>query len=130
MNTKKSGTDLFITKMVKKDGKLVYKNSQDDILFKEGVANLREGQLVEMMIDFGRDDGKFTQMAKVNALIGEIAKETGSEHEYIKQQVKLRSGYVKPDGNRKSFSEASYQELSSAIQSAIELGKFLGMSLK
>lgn len=130
MNNKKSGPDLFIAKMVKRDGKLVYKNPTDDILLKEGVANLREGQTIEMMIDFSRDDGVLSQIAKVNALIGEIADYTGDEHESIKQEVKNRCGFVKPDGSRKSFAAASYRELSSAIQSAIELGKFLGMSLK
>ena len=119
----------FITKMIKKDGKLTFKKKSDKAVMDKAIENLREGQAVEMVIDFTKDDGRLGQISKIHAMIGDISAETGDDYEEIKKEVKKKAGLYTPNEELKSFANCSSQELSLAIQAAINLGEFLGMNL-
>lgn len=122
---------LFIAKMIRTaDGKLIYKNPRDKILFKEQVESLRVGQIVEIVIDFSRDNATLSDIAKVHAMIGEISVETGDDFEDVKVQVKKRAGLFKINEELKSFADASDEDLKKAIKAARSIAEFIGMTFK
>lgn len=122
--------NLYIAKMVKRNGKMEYVNPNDRNLFLKNVEGLREGQIVEQMVDFTPDSGKLGELARVHQLIGMISKETGDSSGDVKLEVKKRAGLYKPDKTCKSFAACSSEELKFAIQVAIDLGDFVGLNLR
>lgn len=78
-------------------------------------------------------DRTLGQLAKVHALIKEIADESGNSAEDVKDDIKRKAGlYVvteTSDLEFKSFKDCSKKELSKAIECCIELGSFLGYHL-
>lgn len=122
---------LFIAKMIRTAaGKMEYVNPRDKLLFKEHVNSLRVSQVVEIVIDFSRDNATLSDIAKIHAMIGEISKETGDDFEDVKIQVKKRAGLYKINEELKSFSDASDEDLKEAIKAARSIGDFLGMTFK
>lgn len=119
----------FSAKMVKRNGKLEFKKDADRLTLDANVKNLREGQVVEFMCDFNRDDGTLAQIAKVHQIIRVLAQETGVTSNIIKEEVKRKSNLYTGD-KLKSFSVCSKEEMGIAIQTAIELAEFVGISLK
>ena len=122
--------NLYIAKMVKRNGKMEYVNPNDRNLFIKKVAELREGGVIEQVIDFTPDSGKSGQIARVHMLIDKISKEIGDVDGGAKKEVKLRAGLVKPNGEVKSFANCSEEELAFAIECAISLGEFVGLNLR
>jgi hypothetical protein len=122
--------NLYIAKMVKRNGKLEYVNPNDRNLFIKNVEGLREGAVVEQVVDFTPDSGKSGQIARVHQLIGKISKEIGDPDGAVKKEIKSRAGLVKPNGEVKSFANCSEEELAFAIECAISLGDFIGMQLR
>ncbi len=124
-------SDLFIAEMIRtEDGKLTYVHKSDKERLNKEISELRIGQKVRMMIDFTKDDARASQISRIHAMIGDIAKESGHEFNDVKKEIKERAGLLTPDEKLKSFANCSCEEMTSAIQSAMELAKFLGMSLK
>jgi hypothetical protein len=122
---------LFIAKMIRTaSGKMEYKNPRDKLLFKEHVESLRIGQIVEIVIDFSRDNAALSDIAKIHAMIGEISKENGDDFEEVKIQVKKRAGLYKINEELKSFADASDEDLKEAIKAARSIGEFLGIAFK
>ena len=116
--------------MVKRNGKMEYVNPNDRNLFIKKVSELREGGVIEQVIDFTPDSGKSGQIARVHMLIDKISKEIGDVDGGAKKEVKLRAGLVKPNGEVKSFANCSEEELAFAIECAISLGEFVGLNLR
>lgn len=124
-------SDIVIAQMVKTEsGKLEYSNSYDKKLAMELIKKLRPGQKIKMILDLTPDDGKASQIAKIHAMIGDIASETGNEYDDVKKEIKRRAGLFTTDGELKSFGDCSIKDLSQAIQSAITFAEFFGMSLR
>lgn len=119
----------FVCKMVKKNGKLEFKQELDRLTMNERVKHLREGQVVEFMCDFNRDDGTLAQLAKVHQMIRVLSLETGVSNSTIKLRVK-NEACLNLDGKVKSFKNCSKEEMASAIQAAYELGDFVGINLR
>jgi hypothetical protein len=101
-------------------------------LFNMGV---KKGQELEAYITVLTNDDKTAgQLAKVHALIREIANSTGHSTEEIKIIIKEKAGlYIvatsSSPGGFKSFADCSKQEMSAAIESCIALGHDLGIYL-
>lgn len=121
---------LYIAKMVKRNGKMEYVNPNDRDLFIKNAEELREGAVIEQVIDFTPDSGKSGQIARVHALIGKISKETGDTDGAVKKEIKSRAGLFKPSGEVKSFGDCSEEELAFAIECTISLGDYIGMNLR
>jgi hypothetical protein len=101
-------------------------------LFNMGV---KKGQELEAYITVLVNDEKTAgQLAKVHALIREIANSTGHTLDEIKLIVKEKAGLYIPatsstSAEFKSFSGCSKQEMSKAIEVCIALGHDLGIYL-
>ena len=105
--------------------------------FNRMLANLKPGNRVSMMCEVVKDDHSLVQLAKVHALIRELAHCTGNDFEDVKLEVKRKAGLtIKSKDNAdkhielvKSFADCSKDQLSMAIQACIELGNEFGCIL-
>lgn len=118
---------------VKKDGLMVPANESEAARLRLFNASLKEGAVVEVYLSETNDVDKTAgQLAKVHALIRELANFTGHTFNEMKDEIKKRAGLWKITGTRpedrelKSFAECSKEELSAAIENCIELGNLLG----
>jgi hypothetical protein len=92
------------------------------------IKGLQEGETVVITYEVQTADHSYAQLSKLHKCIRELANYTGDSFEDMKLQVKLRAGLC-TDGSCKSFSECSKEELSMAIQAAIEIGDLVDFSL-
>ena len=97
------------------------------------LKELPDGVRVELFIGVQDGKGSNPQLARVHAMIREIANELGYTFEEVKFQVKRKSGLCFMKNNVehcKSFAKCDNEELNLAIQAAIEIGDFAGMQLR
>ncbi len=120
----------FVGKYIKKNGRLEFTSLSSSKQYELFVSRLPEGQLVECFYDATHDDGTLPQLAKLHAMIKALATHIGETAENMKLLVKDRAGLCivrEVSGKEyflaKSFAECSKQELSLAIQAAIEIGE-------
>jgi hypothetical protein len=101
------------------------------------VSNIPDGAIVEFFYELQHDDGTLPQLAKLHAMIKQLATHIGETAENMKLLVKDRAGLCiarEVSGKEyflaKSFAECSREELSLAIQAAIEIGEQIGYPLQ
>ena len=116
-------------KFIKKQGRLEYSNIGIAKQYEKFVSNLPEGTIVEFFYEEQHDDGTLPQLAKLHAMIKQLATHIGETSENMKILVKDRAGLCiarevagKEYFLAKSFGDCSKDELSLAIQAAIEIG--------
>lgn len=121
---------------VKKDGQLLPASDHEAGKLRLFNMSLKEGDSVEVYMTLTNDSDKtLGQLAKVHALIRELAGFTGHTFDEIKDEVKRKAGLYVITGTRssdkelKSFADCSKDELSSAIEACIEIGHMLGCNL-
>lgn len=121
---------ILVVKLIKLNGRLVFKNKSDQTVFLKLQAGLREGQVIEQMTSFDKDDGTLGQLATVHAMIADIAKHMGETTSNIKVMVKKECGLFDLNGNVKSFGVCSKDELNDVKEQLIQMGEFLGLKLR
>ena len=128
---------MFEGKLVKKDGKMIYKQSKNRELYKSFVEELKEGQTINVYMEVTNGNGTLAQLAKVHKCIRVLASDLGYSFEDVKFLVKDKAGLVikrnvgdKEYNDWKSFADCSVEELNLAIQACIELGDFVGSNLR
>jgi hypothetical protein len=101
------------------------------------ISNLPEGAIVEFFYELQHDDGTLPQLAKIHVMIKELATHIGETVENMKLLVKDKAGLCiarEVSGKEyflaKSFGDCSREELSLAIQAAIEIGEQVGFILQ
>ena len=123
----------FFSILKKVDGELIHTIKAKGTLYKNWIKELPEGTKVEIFVSVSGEDGTNAQLAKVHAMIREVANEIGHTFQEMKLEVKRKTGlcFVK-DGQEycKSFKDCSKQELNLVIQSLIEMGDFVGVNLR
>lgn len=120
----------FNGKYIKKHGKLEVTSHAMARQFEAFLSYIPEGALVEFFYEEQHDDGTLPQLAKLHVMIKELATHIGETAENMKLLVKDRAGLCiarEVSGKEyflaKSFGECSKDELSLAIQAAIEIGE-------
>lgn len=100
------------------------------------VSRLQEGAIVEFFYEEQHDDGTLPQLAKLHVMLKELATHIGETVENMKLLVKDKAGLCiarevssKEYFLAKSFGDCSREELSLAIQAAIEIGEHVGFIL-
>ena len=123
-------TQYFTGKYIKKDGGLRAMNLATSKQHELYVSNIPEGSIVECFYEMQNDDGTLPQLAKLHVIIRQLAFHIGETVENMKILVKDRAGLCiarevagKEYFLAKSFAECSREELSLAIQAAIEIGE-------
>jgi hypothetical protein len=127
----------IIEYVVDEKGVLAPRTDKELQKFNRMLTSLKPGNRVSMMCEVVKDDHSLVQLAKVHALIRELAHCTGNDFEDVKLEVKRRSGLtVKSKDSEgktlemvKSFADCSKDQISMAIQSCIDLGTEFGCVL-
>lgn len=126
----------FTSKYVKKKGQLQFFTLAGAKQFELFVSNIPEDQIVEVFYEEQHDDGTLPQLAKLHVLIKQLAMHIGETVENMKLLVKDKAGLCiarEVSGKEyflaKSFAECSREELSLAIQAAIEIGEEVGFTV-
>lgn len=122
-------TNHFTGKYIKRNGRLELSSMAATKQFEMFRSNIPEGSIVEVFFEVTHDDGTLPQLAKLHVMIKELAMHIGETAENMKILVKDRAGLCiarEVSGKEyflaKSFAECSKDELSLAIQAAIEIG--------
>lgn len=122
----------FVGVLVKEGNTFKPATKKDLELYNQFKSQLQEGAVIEMYIQEAGPAASLAQIAKIHAMIGVLANHTGETVDVIKTMVKEKAGLIiSTEGFSyiKSFGECSKEELSHAIQSALEIGEFLNCSL-
>lgn len=126
----------FTGKYIKRNGRLELSSLSFSKQFELFVSHIPEGQIVEVFYEEQHDDGTLPQLAKLHVLIKQLSMHIGESVENMKLLVKDRAGLCiarEVSGKEyflaKSFAECSKEELSLAIQAAMEIGEDVGFSL-
>jgi hypothetical protein len=123
----------FFSTLTKKDGKLVHDKAAHQKLYELWLDNLPENANVELFISYSLDNGSNAQLAKIHAMIKELANEIGYTFDEAKLVVKRKSGLcINANGKEycKSFAKCSKEELNLVIQTLIDMGDFSGLNLR
>jgi len=122
-------TGYFNGKMRKKRGRLEFISLALSKQFELFVSKVEEGQIVEFFYEATHDDGTLPQLAKIHAMLKTLSIHTGISVEDLKLMIKDQAGLClarEVSGKEyflaKSFGDCSKEELSLAIQAAIDLG--------
>lgn len=124
--------NLFI-QATTKDGELHFTVKALENKYKNFLKNLPDGIKLEIFIGASSGKGSNPQLARIHAMIREIANELGYTFEEVKLQVKRKAGLCFTKNNVeycKSFAQCDKEELNLAIQAALEIGDFSGMQLR
>jgi len=116
-------------RFAKHGGELKPLTIEDGAKYFEFRKELAEGEIIELYITKIENENDHTlgQLAKVHAMIKELARETGHTFEEMKETVKEKAGLVDPASkDYKSFAKCNKKELSDAIQMCIEIGNIIG----
>jgi hypothetical protein len=120
----------FVGKYIKKRGRLEFASLSSSKQYELFIAHIPEGQIVECFYEATHDDGTLPQLAKLHVMIRELSLHVGETVENMKLLVKDKAGLCivrEVSGKEyflaKSFGECSREELSLAIQAAIEIGQ-------
>jgi hypothetical protein len=101
--------------------------------YQKFLSDLPEGSKLEVFISVSGDKGSNPQLARLHAMIREIAQEIGYTFEEAKLVVKRKAGLCFTKNKEeycKSFGQCDKDELNLAIQACIEIGDFSGMQLR
>jgi hypothetical protein len=122
----------------KKEGSVLKPDgAKEAAKYQRMLESLEEGVKVHAMLEIINDDHSLVQLAKVHALIRELAHCTGNNFEDVKLEVKRKAGLTVKStdstGSKiefvKSFADCSKEQLSMAIQTCIEIGNEYGCIL-
>ena len=115
---------VFTSVLIKKGDKLEHTLDAKKQLFKEFVKELPEGTKMDVFMDVSSSKGSKAQLAKIHAMIRQLADDIGEDVISLKAQVKEKSMI------NKSFADCDKHELSSVIQAIYTMGDFLGSNLR
>ncbi len=115
-------------KLEKRNNQLVVTNELGKTKLDLFIKGLADGEQVFVTYEVANNSGNYAQLSKLHKCIRELALFTGNTFEDMKLQVKMRSGLCS-GSDCKSFADCSIQELSLAIQAAIEIGDIVGFNL-
>jgi hypothetical protein len=112
------------------NGALVPKRDVDKYTLRNYVMNVEEGATIQVTYEEQSTDGTYAQISKLQACTRELSKFLGYTHEEVKDIVKHKANLYSPEGDFKSFADCSKEELSLAIQAALELGEQVDFPLQ
>jgi hypothetical protein len=123
----------FFSIMKKVGDELTHTIKAKGKLYDSWIKELPEGTKVEIFVSISSEDGTNAQLAKIHAMIRELANEIGNTFQEIKLETKRKTGlcFVRDKQEYcKSFKDCSKQELNLVIQSLIEMGDFVNLNLR
>ena len=125
--------DNIFLKLSVKDGELDFPAKINKTRLNTFLKSLPNGTRLEMFISASDDNGTNAQLARLHAMIREIANDLGYTFQEVKLMVKRETGlcFMKNKTEYcKSFADCDKSELNLAIQECVRLGDFNGMQLR
>jgi hypothetical protein len=127
----------FNGKYKKENGLLKPISLADMKQYEKFVSRLADGAIVEFFYEEEHDDGTLPQLAKLHVMLKHLSMHIGETVENMKLLVKDRAGLCiarevagKEYFLAKSFGDCSRDELSLAIQAAIQIGEEVNFILQ
>ena len=124
----------FNGKYKKENGLLKPISLADMKQYEKFVSRLADGAIVEFFYEEEHDDGTLPQLAKLHVMLKQLSMHIGETVENMKLLVKDRAGLCIAAGKEyflaKSFGDCSRDELSLAIQAAIQIGEEVNFILQ
>lgn len=127
----------FNGKYKKENGLLKPISLADMKQYEKFVSRLADGAIVEFFYEEEHDDGTLPQLAKLHVMLKHLSMHIGETVENMKLLVKDRAGLCiarevagKEYFLAKSFGDCSRDDLSLAIQAAIEIGEEVNFPLR
>ena len=127
----------FNGKYKKENGLLKPISLADMKQYEKFVSRLADGAIVEFFYEEEHDDGTLPQLAKLHVMLKQLSMHIGKTVENMKLLVKDRAGLCiarevagKEYFLAKSFGDCSRDDLSLAIQAAIEIGEEVNFPLR
>lgn len=120
-------------KFKKKDGKLVLSTSLEKERYRIFLAQLPEDGEIDAVMEFKSKTNTKAQLAKIHAMIKEIANEQGDTSSEVKKLVKRDCGMGYVENGKEvfdSFADCSKQDLSNVIEVIIQMGRHLNLNLE
>ena len=124
--------NLFVKASIK-DGELYFPTKATGTKFKKFLKQLPDNSKLEIFIGVSGDKGSNPQLARLHAMIREIAQEIGYTFVEAKMEVKRSAGlcFVRDKQEYcKSFGDCDKDELNLAIQACVAIGEFNNMNLR
>ena len=125
--------DNLFLKLSVKDGELDFPLKVNKTRLNTFLKNLPNGTRLEVFISASDDNGTNAQLARLHAMIRQIANDLGYTFNEIKLMVKRETGLCFMRNNSeycKSFADCDKAELNLAIQECLRLGDFNGIQLR
>lgn len=113
-----------------RDGVLVPKTELGKYSLANYIKNVEEGAVIQVTYEELSTDGTYAQISKLQACTRELSKFLGYTHEEVKDIIKHKADLYSPEGELKSFADCSKEELSLAIQAALDLGEQVDFPLQ
>lgn len=127
---------MFSGQLVKSDGKLVYVDNNDKLLYQLFIDKLIDGEEVEIFINIKGQKASVAQISKIHTCIRVIAMDLGYSFEDLKVLVKEKAGlcYTVEDEKSikvvcKSFADCNINEMSLAIEACNQIAEEQGIKL-
>ena len=115
---------VFNTILIKRNGKLEHTIKAKENILNQMIEDLPEGTKIEVFANSIGKKGSNAQLAKIHAMIRQLAEDTGNDvvdmKKYVKQHAMLD----------KSFADCDTDELSSVIQVIYNIGDKVGSNLR
>lgn len=125
--------DNIFLKLSVKDGELDFPMKVQKTRLNTFLKNIPDGAKLEVFISVSTIKGSNAQLARLHAMIREIADSLGYTFEEVKLQVKRKAGLCFMRNKKeycKSFADCDKAELNLAIQASMEIGDFSGIQLR
>jgi hypothetical protein len=125
--------DNIFIKLSVKDGELSFPMKAQETKLNTFLKNLPDDAKLEMFIGITTDKGSNPQLARIHAMIRQLANDIGYTFEEVKLQVKRKAGLCFTRNKVeycKSFADCDKDDLNLAIQACIEIGDFSGVQLR
>jgi len=128
---------MFSGQLVKSDGKLVYTDNKEKLLYELFIDKLIDGEEVEIFISVKGQKASAAQISKIHTCIRVIAMDLGYSFEDLKVLVKEKAGlcYAVEDEQSikvvcKSFADCNITEMSLAIEACNQIAEEQGIKLQ
>ena len=125
--------DNIFIKLSVKDGELSFPMKAQETKLNTFLKNLPDDAKLEMFIGITTDKGSNPQLARIHAMIRQLANDIGYTFEEVKLQVKRKAGLCFTRNKVeycKSFADCDKDDLNLAIQACIEIGDFSGVQIR
>jgi len=125
--------DNIFIKLSNKDGEFDFTMKAQKAKLDAFLKRLPDGAKLEMFIGVTTDKGSNPQLARIHAMIRQLANDIGYTFEEVKLQVKRKAGLCFTRNNVeycKSFADCDKEDMNLAIQACIEIGDFSGVQLR